>query len=158
MRYQTTEYTCGPTALQNALRCFGVKLGIDELVRLCGTTPDGTDENGIKSAISGLGYRFIECSTNERTEAREWLRVCFEEGLVVIACTNHHEHWVCICRGPLCDRVLLIDSDRTRANLAENGVHSITIEKALNRIRAAKRHGIRYYMIGLIGEEVLNDL
>ena len=150
VRYQTREHTCGPTAVQNLLRCYGIKKSIDALAELCETDIEGTDEDGLKACFRDLGYRYVELSTNSRLEAAIWLRSTTEEGVAIVACVDHYEHWVCICRGPTRDRVLLIDGGHATFNRQENGVHSLKHETALNRIRAAKHLGVRYYALAVI--------
>jgi ABC-type bacteriocin/lantibiotic exporter with double-glycine peptidase domain len=119
VRYQ--RYSCGPAAIVNALRVLGRRVPERRIRPLCGTTEEhGTDEDGIKSCLTELGYSHHEFLTPSRKDGIIRLSGSLNEGPVII-CVDSWQHWVVVI-GRIGDRFILIDSTNTVRNKAENGV------------------------------------
>lgn len=128
---------CGPTAIANALRALGKKLPLEPIVKLCGTTPNGTDAPQMKHALWTLGYQYEECGVSDDRLARGWLISHVSLGHPVILCVDNWEHYVCVV-GQIGQRYLLCDSENDPKNTAENGIHALTIRTICRRWKAAK--------------------
>ena len=123
MRYQTPGTPrCGPAALGNALRALGRSAPREgTLARLCGTTSEGTGEEGIRDAARALGLAVRVLAPTSRMHA--WAALCYalSEGAPVIVHLPGPDHWVVVC-GRLGSRVVVIDSSNSVDNTRENGV------------------------------------
>ena len=154
MKYQNRDWWCGPTAIQNALRALGRRVGQESIAALCGTTEEGSDESDL---LRGLGRMEIPCTVFEDSDpkvARYWLDKKLNQGYPVLLCVDHWDHWVCVI-GAAGDRYILIDSERTPNNLRENGVHVLVPKTVLRRWRAGRKvcgGGERFYAIALVPE------
>ena len=100
MRFQSTQASCGPAALRNALLCHRIERSEAELELLTGcTAPDGTSPKGIVKALSLVAKDAPSVSPSVLSEARPdvaILRViaALQAGHVVILCVDEFEHWV----------------------------------------------------------------
>lgn len=116
MKYQTRSYTCGPAAVVNALRLFGVEVPEAQVAKAAGTTSeDGTGVRGLKRALKGLG-----CAAAPVRTWRKLMRLV-RSGTPVILHLDDELHWVLVL-GCLGDRLIIFDSQRSKSNTAENGV------------------------------------
>ena len=149
MRYQQDEAWCGPTAIQNALRCLGLKKSAREIAELCRTTDGGTDERDMLRGIRGMGYDGWEFQTDDRMSALQWIGSCNMQPHIL--CVDSWDHWVCLA-GWCGQRVALLDSVQTPANRQENGIHMLKPETVLRRWRAGRkvaRNSPRFYGISV---------
>ena len=122
MKLQTKPWRCGPAAVRNVLRTFGVKKSEKAISSACGTTEEGTDEHGIMSGLRTYNFSVSEFCSNNRQNAWHFLHGSLTHGYAVILCVQAWEHWV-VCVGSLGDRVVVVDSSNFNYNQAENGVH-----------------------------------
>lgn len=132
MKYQKDPYSCGATAVVNALRCYGKNVSERSVRVLARTTPEnGTDEHGIIAALRGFGgdgqtfvYKNFE---NAFAEVVSWI----DEGYPVILCTWSMQHWVTVIgklgRDPGNGTTLIIaDPSNSDRNTSENGIKIMT--------------------------------
>ncbi len=145
MIYQSKEYTCGPSSIVNALRCFGVNKSESTIARYCGTTAaKGTDQHGIRQGIARAGYSSEEWHDHFTETSAQWLVQTLLVGSPVILCVDDWEHWVCCTHGYRPGAVFLFDSAVNCANTAENGVHSMNIPQVMKRWGAKKKYTSTY--------------
>ena len=154
---------CGPTALQNALRILGKRLGINRVAKACQlkTRQDHADQGRLMVAIEELGFRYEEIRQQSPTLARIELNGGIPVGkeeeeatyegfrynqLIklrgkrpVLLCEQDYEHWVCVY--PTFDRnyFFLFDSENTPTNTKENGCHVVHWNTLVKRWRMAGR-------------------
>lgn len=130
MKYQQLSGYCGITAINNALRCLGKK--VPEKSIACHISTDiekhGTNETELKTAIEGVGYTWVEISTNKQEEALLQLDASFPS----ILCIDGWSHWVTVI-GKVGGRYIVVDPSRTKANLVENGVHVMAPKELVRR-------------------------
>lgn len=98
MRVQSTESSCGPAALRNALLCLGIKRSEEELEQLCGTTPQGTSNRSILKTLEAIAKQHPEVQPGIISEAKgdvALLRLLesLRAGHPVIICTQKSGHW-----------------------------------------------------------------
>lgn len=138
-KYQQKPAWCGPAAIQNSLRAYGIRIGQERIAKLAGTClNDGTDENGIIRAVEDLGYVASPFGTDHKKEAADWLLNNMVHGYPCVICVNNWGHWVAVV-GRINRRVWLVDSTREPFNQAENGVHCLTVNTVVRRWRASRR-------------------
>ena len=111
LRLQERGYSCGPAALRAALYVLGHNLTESSLRRKAGTTPDGTDEKGIKRAVASYGHTAREHSFNSSKKAWAWLKKTIGTGKPVLICSDSWEHWMAVV-GTLGGRVIVFDPYR----------------------------------------------
>lgn len=148
MIYQRTDYDCGPTALANALRCYGYTVDCD-LARLCKTDPEGTDESGLKFAIKVLLFACSEINTNIHRDAYRWLNRELKLGRPCILSVEDHDHWVTVI-GKLGDRYVVAEPTPSPEVVYENGILVLThtdLDKLWKNVKQADDN--RYYGIGV---------
>lgn len=139
MRYQTTDYNCGPAALQNACKVLRHSVTQDRLADIAGTTEaEGTDEHGIQRAVlaQGLGFDVVE----ESQAATAWSKVMWHllMGRPLVLSVDRWGHWVTavgFCGG----HVLVAEPARYPYVVRENGILVMNKERLLKRWRAARR-------------------
>lgn len=122
LKRQTTPWKCGPATVRNTLRAFGLKVGEDAISSLCGTTEEGTDENGIMYALRSYGCTVTEYKSDSKKNAWQWLHGSLLHGEAVILCTQAWEHWI-VCVGSLGNRVVIVDSSNFKYNVSELNTH-----------------------------------
>ncbi len=148
MRYQTTEYNCGPAALQNALKVLKRNVSQDWIADLAGTTTDGTDEHGLQRAILALGFGFD--MVEESSPASAWQRLMYHllVGRPVVLCVDRWGHWITVV-GACGWRLLAVDPARYPFVIRENGILVLEKDRLMKRWRAARRvagkNGPRYF-------------
>src|SRR5690349_7444667 len=100
MRFQSTEASCGPAALRNALRSRGIERTEDELAQLCGFSPsNGTPATNMVKALKLVA---ADTPTLQPVVFRESradvallkLKDACRSGFVVILCVDNGGHWV----------------------------------------------------------------
>lgn len=143
MRFQQRPYWCGPASIQNALRALGSRVGQERIAKIAGSTKeDGTDEKGIFKALSSLGYKHEELTTDVWNHAKAWIDDQIIAGRPVLLCIESWQHWVCIVGGlggrPDL-RYIVVDPARYEHNKSENGVHSWGWKRLAKDWRAGHR-------------------
>ena len=129
MRLQRDDYSCGACAVLNALEALDIQVSLEQVKRLADTTPDGTDEIGIKDALDALGLdsSVVEWSSASTPGARgDWffamLLRAANAGSPSIVYSRPRQHWFAVI-GALAHRLVVFDSDNTKENMAASGVH-----------------------------------
>lgn len=144
MRYQSTNYSCGPVAIANALRVFGKKIPERKIVKLSGATKDGADEEQLITGIEALGYQATVISGDKPPAL---LDPTLAAGQPIVMSVMNGKHWVTVV-GKVGDRYVLVDSTRTKENMKENGVHLISRRELLRRWRCPSEP-TKYYGIAI---------
>jgi ABC-type bacteriocin/lantibiotic exporter with double-glycine peptidase domain len=154
VKYQRTEYYCGPASVQGALAILGVKYSQDALARCAGTSEaHGTDEDGIKRMMFHAGRVPDELATDSELVAFGWLWHSLLYGRPVVLCVDRWQHWV-VAVGLIGKRVVLFDPARYRHNTARLGTFSLPRGKLLKRwfaARRVRRNQPAYYGVNLGG-------
>lgn len=99
MRFQTTQASCGPAALRNALMARGLARSEDELAKLAGCTVEGTTARGMMRALCLVAKEqpgLMPGVLSERREDIALLRLlaAHRAGLAAILCVDEDQHWV----------------------------------------------------------------
>lgn len=139
MRFQRSIWSCGPTACVNAGLALGVTLDYRRAVEASGARTAGASEDGLLQALrhpGGLSARPF--TSDNRNEAWAWLRGELIGGRAVVLCLDSWSHWACVV-GLIGDRVILVDSSRSKRNKRENGVHSVSHVSLMRRWWNARR-------------------
>ena len=150
-KYQQKSFWCGPASIQNALRAKGYRVGQGRIADLANTGEDGTDEDGVMSAIRALGYEAVEFGTNHKSEAITWVNKASRDGMPALLCVDNWGHWVCV-GGNCGDRLWVIDSIKSPLNQAENGLHCLATSTLVRRWRASRKMAgkePKWYAIGI---------
>lgn len=106
MRFQSTQASCGPAALRNALRARGIERTEEELGRLAGYRPDyGTSPQGLQRALRAIATEHPDVEPAVIREADPHkavalLRDALSRGFVALMTVDNDEHWV-VCFGLL---------------------------------------------------------
>lgn len=109
MRFQSRKFSCGPTALHNALEAMGIHRSEDELAGLAGTTTDGTSEVGLKKAADAMGVLAGTISEKRFEVARlKLFEHVYRQGTAIL-CVDDYSHWVTVV-GLSGHRFIVIDS------------------------------------------------
>jgi ABC-type bacteriocin/lantibiotic exporter with double-glycine peptidase domain len=134
MKYQKDSFSCGAAAVVNALRCFGVRVPEKRVRAHSATTEkDGTNEHGIRNALERLGFAGDELRMGKEGAAWTGLTESVEGGSPVILLFDRWQHWT-VAAGILGkDRIVVVDSTRTKKNKEENGVHVYTRKQLFRR-------------------------
>ena len=127
---------CGPTALQNALRGLGLFINQYELVHLCDTDDDGTDEKGLQQAIERLPVEASEISSFNPWEAIATLDQGLRCGKAAVICVDNFDHWVAVI-GRLGSRYIVIDSTNEEWNTREQGCWSVSVQDLVQKWKAS---------------------
>lgn len=110
---QSTQATCGPTALYNAMCALGKRQGegvLEKCEKACKTTAiSGTSPENLAAAAKLLGLRGTRYHLEDSSLALDLLRSRLWEGRPVCLIVDQGEHWVTVC-GTLGDRFLMADS------------------------------------------------
>jgi len=157
MKIQDKDYNCGAYAIYNALRSVGIRASVKKISKIAATTPAGTDQAGMIAALTHFGIKpnvfastnskrlFEELTLNQfhlNKETGEEIRLNYP----IVACINNYAHWVVILSYlPTYDKFIVLDSNNSKANKAENGIHVVTYDTLIRRWRN-KSDG-RYYGI-----------
>jgi ABC-type bacteriocin/lantibiotic exporter with double-glycine peptidase domain len=131
MRYQTKDKPwCGPAAIVNAARVHGDKVSERKAKALCGTTDDGTNEDGMIAGIKGLGYGAHPYCSPTKQEALNWLTGAIANGQSVVITVENDGHWVAIV-AKVGNKFILVDSQNTKKNISENGIWVLSPRKMI---------------------------
>ncbi|MDO8495352.1 MAG: cysteine peptidase family C39 domain-containing protein [bacterium] len=144
MRLQKSNFDCGPTALINALKCFGENYSIEEMIHICKTSrARGTSSRKLKLAIKKVGFKKEAFDTKDKKTALAKLFVALYS-YPIILCVDHDDHWVTALalQG---ERIVIFDPGDNYRNRRENGCHVLSKRQLLKRWKSP--HG-KYY--GLI--------
>lgn len=111
MRMQSSQSTCGPTALHNSLLALGIQRGLDELEIMCGcTATDGTSTKKLMRAAAKIeGCRPVLIRDRKPDIAALRLRFALQSGRPVVLVWGDGSHWVAAV-GMLGEKVLVADS------------------------------------------------
>lgn len=111
MRFQSTQASCGPAALRNALLARSIVRSEEELAKLSGYRADvGTSPRGMMRALILIAKDHPELMPAPLAEARAdiallRLMAAHRAGSVVILLVDSYEHWV-VSFGTLGDKVI----------------------------------------------------
>jgi len=100
MRFQSTQASCGPAALRNALLARGIERSEEELAKLSGyNAAKGTSPKGMMRALIMIAKDepgVLPAPMSERQEdvALLRLRAAHDAGHVAILIVDNDEHWV----------------------------------------------------------------
>ena len=139
MRFQSTQASCGPAALRNALLVRGVERSEEELAALCGYKPsNGTSAKGMMRALilvakehPGLMPAVLAESRGDVAILR--LMAAHRAGIVGVLLVDNWEHWV-VSFGTLGEATVHVsDSDDTEL------VKHYSLEQLERRWRGAGR-------------------
>lgn len=108
MELQEKGYSCGPAALRAALYVYGKCFTEAGVRRWAGTTPEGTDEEGLKKAIVHYNFRHKEFQTPSVREAMDWLKSNLRKGYPVLLCVDKESHWIAVV-GVLGKKITIFD-------------------------------------------------
>lgn len=113
MKLQERKYSCGAAAVRAALYTLGHKKLSEAAIRKrSGTTPEGTDEEGIIKAIESYGHRAKEYEFSSAKEAWNWLKGTLGHGRPVLICSDEWRHWIAAL-GRLGGKIWIFDPDST---------------------------------------------
>lgn len=133
MRYQEYSWSCGPCAIVNSCRVFGLKIPERKIRKFSKTSKElGTDEFGIINALKELNFNYIEYKTKSKKEAINWLTGAVTNSQPTILCVDSWTHWVVIV-GKIGSRFILVDSTKTKSNIKENGIHFLSSRQLMRR-------------------------
>lgn len=148
MKFQKDSYSCGVYAVMNAAKCFGIDLKRRDITKYSKTTREnGTSEKGILKALDGNGM-VGEDFTFDKSEAQDAFEL-LDEVLAgpcvnpVILSVDNDNHW-CTLIGKIGNKYILFDSDRSKYNKEENGIHVISQSELDNYWKSQRS---KYYCI-----------
>lgn len=132
MKLQPNEYFCGPTAVVNAISCFGRKSSVERVAKLAGTTDEGTHQIGILRALTRLGFKGLEFEVTTEKDASRWLDFAQRLGHPIVLYSHNGTHWITVI-GSVDGgkRYIVADSSQAQANREENGMHVLTLKRIL---------------------------
>lgn len=111
MRFQSTQASCGPAALRNALLARGIVRSEEELAQLSGYRADvGTTPRGMMRALILVAKDHPELMPGPMSESKADIAIlrlmaAHRAGMVAILLVDSDEHWV-VSFGTLGDRVI----------------------------------------------------
>lgn len=152
MKLQERGYSCGPAALRAALYVLGHNLTETSLRRKSGTTPDGTDEKGIKRAVAYYGHGSREYNSESMKKSWAWLKSTVGRGKPVLLCVDGWNHWVAVV-GKLGGKLLIFDPDSSPGRRKKySGLEILNEQELGNRWRYTDDETGRssYYAIAVI--------
>src|SRR5688572_2687030 len=96
MRMQSTEASCGPTAMVNSLAALGLKRSIEECEQLCKcSATEGTSTPKLMAALRSIpGLDVNRIYERKPTSALWHLNGALSCGRPVILCVDSSSHWV----------------------------------------------------------------
>jgi len=138
VRLQTTSYSCGPNALDNALECYKDHGYAErETMRLCHTTKRGTGEKNLRRAAKRRGHKSQAWNTTNAEKAVDNLLNAILSGWPVILAVDRDDHWVTVV-GALGEKFILFDPESSSKNRKKNGMHVFSRIKLLHRWKGKK--------------------
>ncbi len=125
-RYQVNQYSCGPTALYHALRCYGVLVPIRKLLALsepsscgCSGNPkDGRCEHQLQTAAALCGFRIDHWVSESAADMYVTLRRFLSEGTPVLVSVEAGGHWICVVKATT-RHVWIADSSRDQEEVLQ---------------------------------------
>lgn len=96
MRLQSTEASCGPTAMANALSALGIKRDLEECETLCRCdAATGTSTQQLTRALKTIPNLMVNRIYEKKPSSALWhLNACLSLGRPVILCVDSSGHWV----------------------------------------------------------------
>ena len=134
MRIQEQKSSCGAASIINALRCVGKKVLERDARKLASTDSDGTTEEGVLEALNSLGFRGEVFETYSVKHIKVTLKKYLDKGQPLIIACDDDTHWAVVA-GRLGERFIVIDSERVKRNIKENGSYVLSIRELLKRLR-----------------------
>lgn len=138
MRFQRTSFDCSAAAIWNAAAALGATVDYWELVEASGARTAGASEAGVLQAVRASGLSGRPFDSSDRHEAWSFVKGELISGRAVVLCLDSWSHWACVV-GLIGDRVILVDSSRSKRNKRENGVHSVSHTSLMRRWWNARR-------------------
>ena len=141
MKIQSDSFSCGIFAVLNAARALNISLSRRDVSKHSNTTQKGTNQKGILSALKNncMSGKVINTSA---TDAVEQMNMALAESKPVILCVDNENHWITII-GRLGRKYIVFDSEKTKQNRAEHGVHLVERKSLMKRwINKGKYYGI----------------
>lgn len=148
VRYQKTSYSCGATAVMNALRSLGKRVSERRISSLAGTEPEkGTTEDGVLVSIRELGFVAMRYETDDKVAAWAWMSESLKSSRPIILCISNWQHWVTAI-GMLGDRVIIVDPTNAMTNKRENGVVVLSKRELIRKWMHSQKGGFFGISIG----------
>lgn len=96
MRMQSTEASCGPTAMANALSALGLKREVTECEKLCKcSATNGTSTSNLTAALRSIPSLDVNRIYERKPTSALWhLNGALSCGRPVILCVDSSSHWV----------------------------------------------------------------
>lgn len=104
MRLQPNNWSCGPTALYNALQSCGNRTGLRRVCKLCKPTKKwGADEGKLKRAAKKLGYELTHLSCYNPRFAKSVVLQHLKLGHPILVSvdrdsTGAYVHWIAVVK------------------------------------------------------------
>lgn len=132
MKLQRDLYSCGVFATLNALRAMGTKV-TEKRVRAHTATVrgKGTTEHAIKNALERLRFSGQDIHFGNIEEAFTFVQGLLLGGTPSLLYVDK-DHWVAAV-GVCGSNILVSDSENTKKNKAENGLHVYDVRKLAKR-------------------------
>jgi len=134
MKFQKAIGYCGPASIQNALRCFGVKVSQEKVFALLeipeNERGEGIDEKDIMFALMSLGFSPVRFESENKKSAINLLREYVQQSPAIL-CTMDEQHWV-VAIGTIGERIIVIDPNKTVRNQIESGILVMSPRELLN--------------------------
>lgn len=145
MQLQQRGYSCGPAALRSVLYVYGKEVTEAAVRKWAGTTPDGTDESGLKKAILHYKFRYKEFQTTSVREASDWLKRMVRAGKPVLLCCDKWDHWTSVV-GHLGNKITLFDpAKKKNGRLRYSGLRYYLPTELAERWGCLEPDGLTYY-------------
>jgi ABC-type bacteriocin/lantibiotic exporter with double-glycine peptidase domain len=135
MKFQSRKFSCGSTALGNALEVYGIFKSEEYLSEVCKTNINGTSSAGLRAGIQAVGCSAIDIKLRDASEARKKLEECLVLGHPVILCVDDWSHWVALV-GHINSKAIIADSA---------SVHLVEYFKWPDLMTRWKHYGSRYH-------------
>lgn len=154
MELQKRGYSCGPAALRAVLYVYGRSFSEAGVRRWAGTTPEGTDEDGIKKAIAHYGFRQREHQTSSIRDATNWIKGNLRKGNPMLLCVDAEAHWIAVV-GMLGKKIMVFDpAKKKNGRLRYSGLRLYHPSDLAVRMSHVEDGIIQYYgMVVLPGKE-----
>jgi hypothetical protein len=116
MRMQSTEASCGPTAMVNALSALGLKREIEECEQLCKcSATTGTSTQKLMAALRSIPSLQVSRIYERKADSALYrLNGALNLGRPTIICVDNSGHWVAVVGqlgvGSITTRYLVADS------------------------------------------------
>jgi ABC-type bacteriocin/lantibiotic exporter with double-glycine peptidase domain len=128
-RTQPDDYSCGIYSIINALIVYGENKSRREVGALTQTTENGTDEEGIKQALTELGYKHRVYTSQNGNNAWRW--ILRHAGFNPLILYVDGDHWLVVA-GRIQNKVVLLDS--------LNNAHIVNKTELLDRWKDKKSY------------------